>query len=70
MSSYTYSIKSIEESLRLVENQIDIMKKSDNIDKDKLQKLVESKNKYIVRLRELYKADYEASQSIDYGDDH
>jgi hypothetical protein len=68
MSSYTYSIKSVEESLRLVENQIDIMKKSDKIDESKLQKLVESKNKYIARLRELRRAEYEETQNIDYDD--
>ena len=70
MSSYTYSIKSIEESLRLVENQIDIMKQSDSIDETKLKYLAESKNKYLARLRELRRAEYEESQSVDYGDDH
>jgi conjugal transfer/entry exclusion protein len=69
MSSYTQSIKTVEESLRLVENQIDIVKKSDTIDESKLQNLNESRNKYIIRLRDLRRAEYEESQSVDYGDD-
>jgi hypothetical protein len=69
MSSYTQSIKAVEESLRLVENQIDIVKKSDTIDESKLQNLNESRNKYIIRLRDLRRAEYEESQSVDYGDD-
>ena len=69
MSSYTHSIRAVEESLRLVQNQIDIMKQSDSIDETKLKYLAESKNKYLARLRELRRAEYEESQSIDYGDD-
>ena len=69
MSSYTQSIRAVEESLRLVQNQIDIMKQSDTIDEIKLKYLAESKNKYLHRLRELRRAEYEESQSIDYGED-
>ena len=44
---YSNRIKTLEESYNLVEAQIKLMEKSENPDKDKLNKLWEAKNKYL-----------------------
>ena len=58
---YSNRIKTLEESYNLVEAQIKLMEKSENPDKDKLSKLWEAKNKYLKELRDLRRAQYEAT---------
>lgn len=67
--SYTYKIKTLEESYRVVESQIETIEKSDNIDKEKLAKLYETKNRCLMQLRELRKLQYEEDQRVDLSDD-
>lgn len=66
---YTNRIKMLEESLRLVETQINSLKNSNIIDESKLKSLVETRNKYISDLRDLRRSQYEERQVIDYDDD-
>ena len=66
---YSNRIKTLEESYNLVEAQIKLMEKSENPDKDKLNKLWEAKNKYLKELRDLRRAQYEATQIVDFGDE-
>lgn len=66
---YSNRIRTLEESYKLVEAQIENIKNSENPDKDKLLKLNEARNKYFAELREMRRAQYEAHQEIDYGDD-
>lgn len=66
---YSNRIKTLEESYKLVETQINVIEKSENPDKDKLAKLYEAKNKYLSDLRDLRKAQYEYYQELDFGDD-
>lgn len=67
---YSNRIKTLEESYRLVEIQIDIARQSNPIDPVKLQKLVEARDKYLAQLRDMRKVQYEESQIVDLGDDH
>ncbi|MFY8212518.1 MAG: hypothetical protein ACOVLB_07640 [Candidatus Nanopelagicus sp.] len=56
---YTNKIKMLEESRRLVEDQIFHMEKSGKIDAEKLSNLKEIKEKYVNELRLLHKAQWE-----------
>lgn len=67
--SYASKIKTLEESYRVVNDQIDVLQASANPDQDKLQKLKETRIKYLDQLRELRRLDYEDRQSVDFGDD-
>lgn len=66
---YSNRIKTLEESYRLVESQIASMEKLENVDTKKLDYLQQCKNKYLLQLRDLRKAQYEATQEVDFGDD-
>lgn len=69
MSSYAQKIKILEESFRLVENQLFQLEKTGSKDSDKIKQLTDTKTKYLNELRQLRKAAYEASQEVDFGDD-
>lgn len=66
---YSRRIKTLEESYRLVNEQIDIVQHTANPDPAKLQNLIDARNKYLVELREMRRAQYEANQEVDFGDD-
>jgi len=66
--SYTSKIRMLEESYRIIEAQISTLEKSENPDKDKLTKLYENKNKYLMELRELRRLQYEESQRVEFDD--
>jgi hypothetical protein len=66
--SNTSKIKMLEESYRMIETQISNLEKSDSPDKDKLSSLYETKNKYLMQLRELRRLDYEDSQRVEFDD--
>lgn len=66
--SYTSKIKMLEESFRLIETQIFNLEKLDNPDKAKLSSLYESKNKYLLELRELRRLQYDDSQRVEFDD--
>lgn len=67
---YKERIKTLEESHRMVENQLFQLEKSGSTDSDKIKKLTEAKNKYLQELRILRKAqwDYD-NETVDFGDD-
>lgn len=67
--AYSYRIKTLEESYSLVEAQINKLQQSEKMDPVKLNKLTETKNKYLSELRMLRKAQYDDSQSINFDDD-
>lgn len=66
---YSNRIKTLEESYRLVESQLEVIEKSENPDVDKLTKLREAKNKYLSELRTMRRAQYEENQTVHYDDD-
>lgn len=66
---FEQKIKSLEESFKLVENKIRQLEKSDNVDRDEITKLIATKNRYLLELRDLRKQQYEYSQTVDFGDD-
>lgn len=65
---YSNRIKTLEESYRLVDTQIESLNKLGG-DQEKIKKLTEFKNKYLIELRDLRRAQYEHTQIIDFGDD-
>ena len=65
---YHSRIKMLEESHRLVEIQIANLEKSENVDTEKLDRLKESKTKYLDQLRLLRREQYEDSQTVDFDD--
>lgn len=66
---YSRRIKALEESYNLVESQIKIVESSESPDRAKLIKLHEAKNKYLSELKVMRRAQYEAHQEVDFGDD-
>lgn len=66
---YSGRIKSLEESLRLVEIQLSALHKAENNDPKKLNDLNEARNKYLSQLKVLRREQYEANQEVDFGDD-
>lgn len=66
---YSNRIRTLEESLRLVETQINVVQNSDSVDQNKLNNLQQAKNKYLTELRELRRAQYESTQIVDFGDE-
>lgn len=65
---YDSKIRSLEESFKLVEAQINKLQQS-NEDHEKLNKLLDTKNKYLLELRDLRRKQYEYNQTVDFGDD-
>ena len=67
---YKHRIKTLEESHRLVENQIFQLEKSGSTDVGKLQKLKELKDKYFTELRLMNRAQWDHDhESVDLNDD-
>jgi hypothetical protein len=67
---YRTRIKTLEESHRLVENQIFQLEKSGSTDVEKLQKLKELKDKYFTELRLMNRAQWDHDhERVDLDDD-
>lgn len=67
--SYTSRIKTLEESYKLVEIQINNLENAEVVDQEKLQRLREAKSNYWNQLRDLRRAQYEDSQRVEFDDD-
>jgi len=67
---YKQRIKTLEESHRVVENQIFQLEKSGSTDVEKIQKLKELKDKYFTELRLLNRAQWDHDhERVDLNDD-
>lgn len=67
---YTNRIKTLEESYRLVDNQLFHLEKSNSNDSDKIQKLRETKQKYLTELQQLRRAQWDHDhERVDFDDD-
>jgi hypothetical protein len=55
---YKNRIKTLEESYKLVENQIELVKRTEPVDQSKLTNLTETKNRYLSDLSKLRRAQY------------
>jgi len=67
---YTQRIKTLEESHHIVDNQLFQLEKSGSTDSDKIQKLRETKQKYLTELQRLRRAQWDHDHEIvDFGDD-
>jgi hypothetical protein len=68
---YKSRIKTLEESHRIVENQIFQLEKAGNPDQEKLMKLKETKDKYFTELRLMNRAQWDNDHNtVDLSDDH
>jgi flagellar biosynthesis/type III secretory pathway chaperone len=67
---YKSRIKTLEESHRLVDNQLFQLEKSGVGDSDKIQKLRETKQKYLSELQQLRRAQWDYDhERVDFDDD-
>lgn len=67
---YRSRIKTLEESHRLVENQLFQLEKAGNADPEKIKKLRETKDKYFTELRTLNRAQWDYDhETINLDDD-
>lgn len=67
---YKQRIKTLEESHRLVDNQIFQLEKSGSTDIEKIKKLKESKDKYLAELRLMNRAQWDHDhERVDLDDD-
>jgi hypothetical protein len=67
---YTQRIKTLEESYRIVENQIFHLEKSGNADPKKLSELRTTSVKYMTELRQMNRAQWDHDHdTVDFGDD-
>jgi|APGre2960657423_1045063.scaffolds.fasta_scaffold46199_4 hypothetical protein len=67
---YRSRIKTLEESHRVVENQLFQLQKEGNADPEKIKKLIETKDKYFSELRLLNRAQWDHDhETVDLGDD-
>jgi hypothetical protein len=67
---YRQRIKTLEESHRLVENQLFQLEKSGSTDIEKIQKLKEAKDKYFNELRTMNRAQWDHDhERVDLDDD-
>jgi hypothetical protein len=67
---YKNRIKTLEESVRLLDNQIFQLEKSGNADPEKIKKLRETKDKYFTELRLMNRAQWDNDHNtVDFGDD-
>jgi hypothetical protein len=67
---YTNRIKILEESYRLVENQLFHLEKAGNVDAKKLAELREAKLKYMTELRVMLRAQWDHDhETVDLDDD-
>ena len=68
---YTSRIKILEESVRILDNQIFHLEKSNSGDTKKLSDLKETKDKYNKELRLMIRAQWDNDHnSVDFSDDH
>jgi prefoldin subunit 5 len=67
---YKQRIKTLEESVRMLDNQIFQLEKSGDTSSDKLKKLKETKDKYFTELRVMNRAQWDNDHNtVDFGDD-
>jgi len=67
---YRNRIKTLEESYRLVDNQLFQLEKSDSNDFEKIKKLTEAKEKYLNELRIMRRAQWDHDhETVDLDDD-
>lgn len=66
---YEAKIKMLEESYRIIDNQLFQLEKTGKADPEQIKKLQQTKTKYLNELRELRRLEYESSQHVDFGDD-
>jgi prefoldin subunit 5 len=67
---YRNRIKTLEESVRMLDNQIFQLEKSGDTSSDKLKKLKETKDKYFTELRLMNRAQWDNDHNtVDFGDD-
>jgi len=68
---YRNRIKTLEESIRMLDNQIFQLEKSGDTSSDKLKKLKETKDKYFTELRLMNRAQWDNDHNtVDLSDDH
>ena len=65
---YRNRIRTLEESYRVVQTQIETLEKTENSDKKKLNELYEYREKYLTQLREYRRAQYDEDQRVDFDD--
>lgn len=67
---YKNRIKTLEESIRMLDNQIFHLEKNGSIDDKKLKDLKETKEKYSKEVRVMIRAQWDNDHdSVDFGDD-
>lgn len=67
---YTNRIKTLEESYRLLDDQIFQLEKTGSTDKDQIKKLQDTKSKYLNELREMRRAQWDHDhERVDLDDD-
>jgi flagellar biosynthesis/type III secretory pathway chaperone len=67
---YNNRIKTLEESYRLVDNQLFQLEKSGSTDSDKIQKLREAKQKYLSELQHMRRIQWDHDhERVDFEDD-
>jgi hypothetical protein len=67
---YTNRIKTLEESHRLVDNQLFQLEKTGTGDPVKIKSLQETKTKYLRELQQLRRAQWDHDhETVDFGDD-
>ena len=67
---YKSRIKTLEESIRLLDNQIFQLQKEGSADISKVKTLIETKDKYMSDLRSMIRAQWDHDhETVDFGDD-
>jgi hypothetical protein len=67
---YKNRIKTLEESIRLLDNQIFQLQKEGSADISKVKTLIETKDKYMSELRTMIRAQWDNDhETVDFGDD-
>ena len=67
---YKSRIKTLEESIRILDNQIFQLEKNKSDDIKRLSELKETKDKYTKELRTMIRAQWDSDhETVDYGDD-
>jgi hypothetical protein len=67
---YKNRIKTLEESVRLLDNQIFQLQKEGSTDTSKVKTLIETKDKYMSELRTMIRAQWDNDhETVDFGDD-
>ena len=67
---YKNRIKTLEESVRLLDNQIFQLQKTGNADTSKIKTLIETKDKYMSELRTMIRAQWDHDhETVNFDDD-